>query len=205
MSAAINAALLTCEDEEGPAKHKALYVALLDDLYDKGVDSPNHEVVKQAAIAGIVSVLLRGPAGSELQERRKLSPEKARRRIARAMYVHSNIVELPAIAREVGLRLLRQLPEETDTGLTVRVIQGIDPKSIDIDFRPYLRLLEPISLGPAPQAQALGSLTAEFPWMGKVTESIVRELKMAAYCGRKEFRLRPGSSWAAQGWARAAT
>ena len=194
MAAAINAALTVAGDEASIPKTCVDYVALLDYLVKATSDSTDRAVVTQAAVAGVVSVLMRGAPGSEMWKLRKLSTGEARARITRALFVHHTVTPLPRIVVQMAHRLLPRFPKAAaPSELQVRVIQAMREQKKGLfkdDFKEYRRLLEPIALVPAPNTQALASeLARSFPWMANVTEHIVREVALGEYSGRKYLRL----------------
>jgi len=190
--AALEAAMSISLNDEYVAEERARAVELSDRIHEEGASSTEASIVRAAAIAGIVSVLLRGPRDEELKRLTPLPPKRARRRLFWALSVNKTTAPLPEPIVDIARRLLNAIPEERIKELSLSVLTEALEKDLDGDLRKFRRLLQPIELKPAPNGKYLAdALHDEFPWMDDVTSAISREIQLADYCGRRFLKLRP--------------
>jgi len=193
MAASVNAAMVVLMNNSFDAKEGMRYIDLLDELC-RGLQDPDPRVAREAAIAAVVSVMMRGPEGSGMHKLRPLLATLARIRLKKAIYIHHEIIELPPVVHDIALRLLRRLPEPAlRPQLGVRVLVEIgDSKQLAGDFRQYKKLNEMVPFIFSPPAEMLeNALNEEFPWAPGVTASIANEIRLGEYCGRRQFKMRP--------------
>lgn len=169
------------EDRTIQSKHM---VYLLELLYLQFRHSEDLATVKEAIHAGVIALFIRGPATER-------NPESPMITVADLQEIaQAGEGQVHPLSRHLARKFLTHLnqPSASATQYAQVLSDSIDSG----DFKKYNVLNKPLPLLALPDISLLESeLLAEFPWMHRITETIVREIRLVGSLGMNALRLRP--------------
>lgn len=179
----IHAALLQNLGVEAVGGNGVRLLELLDRIRMTHVDSEDGEVARLARHADVVGLLLRGfPSIPDPQRRDAVTRLKA--------IAEGSIFDAHPATRDIARHLLA----------TAGPISVSDPGYVQVlqvpvegrEWERYNNLHEWLPLPALPDLRVLETtLEGEFPWLHRITESIIRELNLSCALGRDAVRLHP--------------
>jgi hypothetical protein len=159
-------------------------VYLLELLYLQYRNDENMETAREAIHAGVIAMHIRGPATSRQPQSTTISVTDLQV-IAQADDGHVH-----PLSRHMARKFLTQLnqPSAAATQYAQVLSNSVDSG----DMKRFNVLSKPLPLLAMPDLNQLElELQREFPWMHQITETIVREIRLAASLGMNALRLRP--------------
>lgn len=147
--------------------------------YDK-----NPATAREAIHAGVIAMILRGQDPSAQAKSQLLTVDDLRK------IVEAGDNQVHDLTRELAHNFLMRLNLPSTEGL--KYIKVLSEPVVTGDFKRFNVLNKALPLRPLPDLESLeAQLLQEFPWMYRITETVVKEFRMAEQLGMNAARLRP--------------
>lgn len=181
---AVHSALLFnfgVSERSDQSKHMVYLLELIFHQYRYDV---NLATAREAIHAGVIAMHLRGH-DSLTQPKSPLLTVADLREI-----VEAGDNQVHDLTRLLAHNFLEQLNLPSDKDL--QYVQVLSEPVVSGDFMRFNVLNKALPLRALPDLESLESqLLQEFPWLHRITETVVQELRMAAHLGMNTARLRP--------------